>query len=87
VRWAALLAGLAAGVLNYALLARGCKRLTGGGRRGALWILGGACVAVAGLGLCAALAPRLLPWFGCACAGALGLLAVARMAYFIRKKK
>ena len=87
MRWLALGAGLVAGALNYALLARGCKRLTGGGRRGGLWILGGVCVAVAGLGLCAALEPLLLPWFGCAAGGLLTLLALGHMLLTVAKAK
>jgi hypothetical protein len=88
VRWAfrglaALCAGFAAGALDYVLLSRGCGRLTGGGKRGALWILAGFGAPVAGLGLCAALSPAALPWFGCACGGVLTLLAVI---HFIRKK-
>jgi hypothetical protein len=83
MRWIALLAGLAAGGADYALLARGCERLVCGGGRGGLCILGGACAAAAGLGTCAALSPALLPWFGCACGGVLTLLAVI---HFIRKK-
>jgi hypothetical protein len=87
VRLLALAAGLAAGALNCALLAAGCKRILAGRKRGVLWILGGIAVSAAGLGLYAALAPAMLPWFGCACAGALVLLAAARMLYYIRKKK
>ena len=81
MRWIALAGGLAAGGANYALLAMGAKRLLGGNRRGALWLLGGALVSAAGLVLCAALSPALLPWFGCACAGALVLPALGRMIY------
>ena len=82
----ALAGGLLGGALNYTLLAAGSRRITGGGRRGALLILGGILAPVAGLGLCAAFSPNLLLWFGCACAGALVLLAAARMLYSIRKK-
>jgi len=83
VRVLALAAGLAAGALNCALLAAGCKRL--GRRRGGLWLLGGVLVSVTGLVLYALLSPALLPWFGCACAGSLILLAVP-WAIHLRKK-
>ena len=86
MRWVALAGGLLGGAINYALLAAGCKKLLSGARRGVLFILGGISIPVAGLLLCAVLSPGLLPWFGCACAGALVLPAIARMLYFIRKK-
>ena len=86
MRWIALAGGLLGGALNYALLAVGCKKLLGGNRRGALIIPGGVLAPLTGLTLCAALSPDLLLWFGCACAGALVLPAVARMIYSIRKK-
>ena len=85
--WIALCTGLAAGGVNYALLARGAKRITGGGRRGALWILGGLLIPVAGLAGCAALAPAMLPWFGCAAGGALTLPALGHMVITILKSK
>ena len=88
MHWITLGAGLAAGFLNYALLARGCKRLTGGGKHGALWILGGICVPVASLVVCAGLAPAMLPWFGCAAGGILALLAIGHMCItLIRSRK
>jgi hypothetical protein len=69
--------------LNCALLAAGCKRL--GRRRGGLWLTGGVLVPMAGLARCALLSPALLPWFGCACAGSLALLAILWTTY-LRKK-
>ena len=86
MRWVALAAGLLGGALNYALLAAGCKKLLDGAKRGVLFVLGGISAPVTGLLLCAMFSPGVLPWFGCACAGALVLPAVARMIYFIRKK-
>jgi len=87
MRWIALAGGLLGGALNYALLAAGCKRILGGKKHGAPWILGGIGVPAAGLALCAALIPALLPWFGCACGGSLILLAAARAAFiFIRRE-
>ena len=86
MRWAVLCAGLLSGAANFLLLAGGAKRIAHGGKRGALWLLGGALVPVAGLIACALLSPALLPWFGCACAGTLLLLAVVRIAQSLRKK-
>jgi len=86
MRWVALAGGLLGGALNYALLAAGCKQLVNGAKRGVLFILGGVSMPVTGLLVCAYLSPGLLIWFGCACAGALILPAIARMAYYIRKK-
>ena len=83
LRWIALAGGLAGGAANFWLLAAGCKRLLGKGKRGALFILGGVLVPVGGLTLCAWLSPALLPWFGCACGGMLSLLAIARMLRFV----
>ena len=80
----ALAGGLLGGALNYAMLAAGGKRILAGAKRGALLILGGVLIPMAGLALCAASAPTLLPWFGCACAGALGILSIVN---FIRRKK
>ena len=82
--WIALAGGLLGGALNYALLAAGCKKILDGMKRGALLILGGILAPVTGLLLCASISPSLLPWFGCACAGALGILSIAD---FIRRKK
>ena len=84
MRWISLAGGLFGGALNYALLAAGCKRILAGAKRGALLILGGVLIPVAGLALCAAFSPALLSWFGCACAGALGILSIVN---FIRRKK
>ena len=81
VRWFALAGGLACGALNYALLAIGCKQVLHGAKRGALLIPGGVSIPLAGLALCAAFSPALLPWFGCACAGMLALLALGHMIY------
>jgi len=74
VRVLALAAGLAAGAANCALLAAGCRRL--GKRRAWPWFAGGIALPIAGLALCAVLLPAALPWFGCACGGALVLSAV-----------
>ena len=82
----ALAGGLLGGALNYTLLAVGCKQILSGKKRGALWIPGSIAIPAAGLALCALLSPALLPWFGCACGGMLVLLAIARMAYYLRKK-
>ena len=84
MRWVALAGGLLSGALNYALLAIGCKQVLSGMKHGALLILGGILVPVTGLALCAAFCPALLPWFGCACAGALGILSIVN---YIRRKK
>ena len=84
MRWAAMLAGLACGGANYALLATGCGRLTSGNKCGALWLLGGVLLPVAGLFVCALASPALLAWFGCAAVGTLVLLALA--AHLLRKK-
>ncbi|MDR2686538.1 MAG: hypothetical protein LBB75_02205 [Oscillospiraceae bacterium] len=86
MRWIALAGGLLGAALNYALLAAGCRRILAGTKRGALLILGGVLVPAIGLALSAAFSPAVLPWTGCACAGALILLAAARMLHFIRKK-
>jgi hypothetical protein len=84
VRWIALAGGLLGGALNYALLAIGCKEILSGVKRGVFLIPGGVLVPVTGLALCAAASPALLPWFGCACAGALGILSIVN---FMRRKK
>jgi len=80
----ALAGGLLGGALNYALLAIGGKRILSGMKRGALSVLGGTAVPAAGLIVCASLSPAVLPWFGCSCAGTLGMLSVVN---FIRRKK
>ena len=85
--WVAFCLGLACGGANYALLALGCGRLTGGKKRGALWISGGVLLPVAGLVICALASPALLVRFGCACAGMLTLLALIQMIYQLRKSR
>jgi len=87
MRWIALAGGLLGGALNYALLAVGCKQILDARKRGVLWILGSVLGSAAGLALCVLFSPALLPWYGCACGGTLSLLAIARMIYYIRKKK
>ena len=86
MRWAAMACGLACGALNYALLAVGCGRILARNKRGALWVLGGVLCSATGLYLCASISPALLPWFGCACGGALTLLALGHMIKTIASK-
>ncbi|MDR2753982.1 MAG: hypothetical protein LBB50_06715 [Oscillospiraceae bacterium] len=83
MRVAAVLLGVAAGGANYALLARGCKKLIGPAmqKRGALWLLAGFLVPAAGMIGCGLRFPALLPWFGCAVGGALVLLAIAQIIF------
>ena len=87
MQWIALALGIVCGGANYALMAIGCKQITGSNKRGALFLLGGFLFPVAGLIICALVSPSLLLWFGCACAGALPLLALLHMAYLLLKKR
>ena len=87
MQWIALALGIVCGAANYILMAVGCKRITGGGKQGALFLLGGFLIPAAGLMICALASPALLLWFGCACAGSLPLLALLHMAYLLWKKR
>jgi len=83
----ALTLGIICGGANYVLMAIGCKRITGGDKRGVLFLLGGFLFPVTGLIICALASPALLLWFGGACAGALPLLALLHGGYLLLKKR
>jgi|GEM_PF-3701215 len=87
MHWIALALGIICGGANYVLMAIGCKRITSGRKQGVLFLLGGFLFPVSGLIICALAAPALLLWFGCACAGALPVLALLHMAYLLWKKR
>ncbi len=77
MRWLPEAAGIAAGALNYLLLATACRRLLRAKRSGVLWMLAALAVPIAGLFYCALRRPQALLAFGLSCAAALVVFALA----------